>query len=104
MATTAGSDIDLTTTRPTQQLDLRGVTCPDTTAETLRVLGQLAVGEVLEVVSDYYPARTTIPYHCAKRGYRYAFVEEAAPSAAPSAAPNGQAATQAVWRLRIERR
>ena len=35
----------------------------------------MSSGEVLEVVSDYYPARSTIPYHCDKRGHRYAFAD-----------------------------
>jgi TusA-related sulfurtransferase len=62
-------------TPPVRRLDLRGQTCPTTSDETLRVLEQMAQGEVLEVVSDYYPARATIPYHCEKRGYRYVLGE-----------------------------
>jgi TusA-related sulfurtransferase len=61
---------ELTGLVPARRLDLRGQTCPTTSGDTLRVLEHLAVGVVLEVVSDCYPARTTIPYHCDKRGYR----------------------------------
>jgi len=61
----------LAETPPVRSLDLRGETCPTTSDETLKALEQMAAGEVLEVVSDYYPARSTIPYHCDKRGYRY---------------------------------
>ena len=60
---------------PARRLDLRGQTCPTTSDETLRALAQMPAGDVLEVVSDYYPARSTIPYHCDKRGYQYAFVD-----------------------------
>lgn len=60
---------------PSRSLDLRGQTCPTTSDETLRVLEKMAPGEVLEVVSDYYPARATIPYHCDKRGYEYVLGE-----------------------------
>jgi TusA-related sulfurtransferase len=82
---------------PARRLDLRGETCPTTSDETLRVLEQLTLGEVLEVVSDYYPARSTIPYHCDKRGYRYVFVE-ADPAGVASAASGG-----ASWAIRIQK-
>ena len=74
----------------THFLDLRGHTCPTTSDETLRVLETLSPGEVLEVQSDYYPARSTIPYHCDKRGYRYTLLDSV---------PQGPE-----WRIRIEKR
>lgn len=88
---------DLTDVVPARRLDLRGQTCPTTSDETLRVLEQLTVGEVLEVVSDYYPARSTIPYHCDKRGYRYAFIDEDPAGVAPAA--SGRPA----WVIRIQK-
>ncbi|HEY8693863.1 MAG TPA: sulfurtransferase TusA family protein [Chloroflexota bacterium] len=78
----------------TRRLDLRGETCPTTSAETLRVLEDMTAGEVLEVASDYEPARTTIPYHCGKRGYRHAFVPDD---------KGGNRTSRAVWRIRIQR-
>lgn len=57
------------------QLDLRGVTCPTNTIEVVRRLDALPPGGVLEVMSDYPPARSTIPYHCEKRGFAYELSE-----------------------------
>jgi TusA-related sulfurtransferase len=82
---------------PARRLDLRGQTCPTTSDETLRVLEQLTAGEVLEVVSDYYPARSTIPYHCAKRGYPYVFVDADLAEEVPAASG------QAPWAIRIQK-
>src|SRR5438445_3778155 len=96
MAKATNSLEDLADVVPARRLDLRGQTCPTTTDETLRVLEQLAVGDVLEVVSDYYPARSTIPYHCDKRGYRYHFGDDPG-GLGPS--PSGAA----TWRIRIQK-
>ncbi len=87
---------EFTAVVPARRLDIRGQTCPTTTDETLRALEQMAAGDVLEVVSDYYPARSTIPYHCDKRGYRYHFGDDAG-GLGPS--PSGAAA----WRIRIQK-
>lgn len=48
-------------TEMTDQLDVRGQTCPGPTAETLQALKRLLDGATLEVISDYLPARYTIP-------------------------------------------
>lgn len=77
-----------------RHLDLRGETCPTTSAETLRILEDMAPGQVLEVESDYEPARSTIPYHCGKRGYPHAFVARD---------PDGPRSPRSVWRIRIQR-
>lgn len=45
----------------TDRLDVRGQTCPGPTAETLQTLKRLPAGATLEVLSDYLPARYTIP-------------------------------------------
>jgi len=42
-------------------LDLRGQVCPGPTVDTRLTLKDMQPGEVLEVVTDYYPARQTIP-------------------------------------------
>ena len=78
---------DLATTEPSRRLDMRGEVCPTPTDETLRVLEDMTAGQVLEVVSDYYPAKSTIPYHCDKRGYRYLLLDS----------------DQPVWKIRIEK-
>jgi TusA-related sulfurtransferase len=41
-------------------LDLRGKVCPYPTLHTRLTLKEMAEGEMLEVVTDYYPARQTI--------------------------------------------
>ena len=50
-------------------LDIRGKVCPYPTLETRLVLDEMASGEVLEVVTDYYPARQTIPQMVQDLGY-----------------------------------
>lgn len=85
----SANDAALRYAAPARILDLRGRRCPATTDETLKALKQLQAGEVLEVVSDYYPARSTIPYHCEKRGHMYFMTE---PDTARS------------WRVRIKTR
>ena len=88
---------DLVDIAPERCLDLRGETCPTTSDETLRALEMMAKGEVLEVLSDYYPARSTIPYHCEKRGYLYLLQDE--PPGSSVSATNDQR----VWRMRIQK-
>jgi tRNA 2-thiouridine synthesizing protein A len=58
-----------------RQIDLRGKVCPYPTLESALALNEMAAGEVLEVVSDYYPARQTIPQLMRERGYSYQLVE-----------------------------
>lgn len=43
------------------ELDLRGSICPGPTVETLAVLKSLPPGGRLTVITDYPPARQTIP-------------------------------------------
>jgi TusA-related sulfurtransferase len=43
-----------------RHLDLRGKVCPYPTLDTRLILKEMAAGEVLEVITDYYPARQTI--------------------------------------------
>ncbi len=43
------------------ELDIRGKVCPDPTMEVYKALERLPVGESLTVISDYPPARQTIP-------------------------------------------
>lgn len=50
-------------------LDLRGQVCPGPTVETRLKLNEMALNEVLEVVTDYYPAKQTIPKLMQGLGY-----------------------------------
>ena len=52
-----------------QHLDLRGKVCPYPTLEPKLVLNEMSEGEVLEVITDYYPARQTIPRLMKELGY-----------------------------------
>jgi TusA-related sulfurtransferase len=52
-------------------LDLRGKVCPYSTLEPHLALTEMAAGEILEVVTDYYPARQTIPLLMQELGYSY---------------------------------
>ncbi len=58
-----------------RHLDLRGKVCPDPTLEPTLALNEMAAGEVLEVVTDYYPARQTIPQLMRERGYSCELVD-----------------------------
>ena len=44
-----------------QHLDIRGKVCPYPTTEVYAALSRLPPGETLEVLSDYPPARFTVP-------------------------------------------
>ena len=47
--------------RALMELDVRGSVCPGSTGDTLAALKQLPSGGKLTVISDYLPARQTIP-------------------------------------------
>jgi TusA-related sulfurtransferase len=53
----------------TRRLDLRGKVCPGPTVDTRLTLKEMNSGDVLEVVTDYYPARQTIPALMSELGY-----------------------------------
>ena len=95
------SGTNLAGATPERRVDLRGETCPTTSDETLRELERMASQEVLEVVSDYYPARTTIPYHCDKRGYRYVLLDGAGEEEGRDQPVAGSG--RPVWRIRIQK-
>lgn len=50
------------------ELDLRGSICPGPTGDTLTALKKLPAGATLAVISDYLPARQTIPHLVEQRG------------------------------------
>ena len=51
------------------RLDLIGKVCPYPTVKTSVTLKKMAAGEVLEVTTDFYPARQTIPDLMRELGY-----------------------------------
>ena len=53
----------------TRTLDVRGQVCPGPTVDTTLTLREMNAGEVLEVVTDYYPAKQTIPALMSELGY-----------------------------------
>ena len=62
-------------TKVVHRLDLRGKVCPFPTYDTLKAVEKLSTGDILEVVTDYYPVRQTIPALMLERGYRYELEE-----------------------------
>jgi len=62
-----------------RRLDLRGKVCPYPTLEPRMSLNEMAEGEVLEVITDYYPARQTIPKLMQDLGYIYEIFDEGEP-------------------------
>jgi len=58
------------------KLDLRGKVCPYPTGETMKALEAMEWGQLLEVLSDYYPAKTTIPFLCWQQSYPWELREE----------------------------
>lgn len=58
------------------ELDLRGSVCPGPTGDTLAALKRLSPGEKLAVVTDYPPARQTIPRLLDQRGHYWRITED----------------------------
>jgi TusA-related sulfurtransferase len=58
------------------ELDLRGSICPGPTGETLAALKALPAGGNLAVISDYLPARQTIPRLVEQRGCSWEMTED----------------------------
>ena len=58
------------------ELDLRGEVCPGPTGETLQALKKLGAGDRLVVISDYLPARQTIPRLIEERGCSWRISED----------------------------
>ncbi len=61
---------------PVVELDLRGSICPGPTADTLAALKNLPPGGRLSVLTDYLPARQTIPRLVAQRGCSWQITED----------------------------
>jgi TusA-related sulfurtransferase len=61
---------------PAVELDLRGSTCPGPTGDTLAALKKLPAGATLVVISDYLPARQTIPRLVEQKGCSWQITED----------------------------
>jgi TusA-related sulfurtransferase len=58
------------------ELDLRGSVCPGPTGDTLAALKELPAGGRLIVLTDYLPARQTIPRLVEQRGCSWQITED----------------------------
>ena len=58
------------------ELDLRGSVCPGPTGDTLAALKKLPAGGRLMVLTDYLPARQTIPRLVEQRGCSWRITED----------------------------
>lgn len=58
------------------ELDLRGQVCPGPTVDTLEALKVLGTENTLVVISDYLPARQTIPLLVEQRGFSWRMIED----------------------------
>ena len=65
-------------TAPPVELDCRGMLCPRPVIELARHLDDVAVGEVIAVVSDDVAAAIDIPAWCRMRGQEYVGADTAA--------------------------
>ena len=58
------------------ELDVRGSVCPGPTGDTLEALKELSAGDKLVVITDYLPARQTIPRLVEQRGCSWQMTED----------------------------
>jgi TusA-related sulfurtransferase len=58
------------------ELDLRGDICPGPTGDTLAALKKLPPGGKLAVITDYLPARQTIPRLVEQRGCSWQITQD----------------------------
>ena len=58
------------------ELDVRGSVCPGPTGDTLEALKELSAGDRLVVISDYLPARQTIPRLVEQRGCSWRITDD----------------------------
>ena len=58
------------------ELDVRGSVCPGPTGDTLEALKELPAGSKLVVITDYLPARQTIPRLVQQRGCSWRITED----------------------------
>ena len=71
------SNTDLTTITPAKIVDARGSACPGPLLEAKKGIGQVKVGEILEIKSSDPGTRNDIPAWANKVGHEYLGVLEA---------------------------
>jgi len=62
--------------RALMELDVRGSVCPGPTEDTLAALKKLSAWDKLIVITDYLPARQTIPRLVEQRGCSWQITED----------------------------
>jgi TusA-related sulfurtransferase len=67
---------DVERERALVELDVRGSVCPGPTGDTLAALKKLSAGGKLIVITDYLPARQTIPRLVEQRGCSWEISED----------------------------
>jgi TusA-related sulfurtransferase len=67
---------DVERKRALVELDLRGSVCPGPTGDTLAALKRLSPESKLAVITDYLPARQTIPRLVEQRGCTWQITED----------------------------
>ncbi len=68
---------------PTLSIDCRGARCPLPVIRLAQRIGEVAVGDLVEVVADDPAARPDVPAWCRMRGQEYAG-ERVAPDGTPA--------------------
>lgn len=71
------SNADLTTITPSKVVDARGSACPGPLLEAKKGIGQVKVGEILEIKSSDPGTRNDIPAWANKVGHEYLGILEA---------------------------
>jgi len=71
------ASVDLTTIKAAKVVDARGSACPGPLLEAKKGIGQVKVGEILEIKSSDHGTRNDIPAWAKKVGHEYLGVLEA---------------------------
>lgn len=64
-------EVDLQSIKPASVVDARGVSCPGPLLEAKKGIGNIKVGEILEVLSNDPGSRNDIPAWAKKVGHEY---------------------------------
>ncbi|MBW1681366.1 MAG: sulfurtransferase TusA family protein [Deltaproteobacteria bacterium] len=64
-------EVDLQSIKPASVVDARGVSCPGPLLEAKKGIGNVKVGEILEVLSNDPGSRNDIPAWAKKVGHEY---------------------------------
>ncbi len=63
--------VDLSNIKPDNVVDARGVSCPGPLLEAKKGMGQVQVGQILEILSNDPGSRNDIPRWAQKVGHEY---------------------------------